>query len=79
MPKAEITGYIVNHEWDDGSGEEIKISSGQFDDTGPYVWVKSDGDDSFYFRAESWPLIRDKVDQLFEQMTEVRSEGSGTV
>lgn len=75
MPTSEITGYVVSHKWDDGSENEIKVSAGGFSDGDSWVWVKSDGDDSFFFRPESWPLIRDKVDDLFKQMAEAEQSG----
>ncbi len=70
MPKAKKIGAIVAHVYDDDSKEEINITAGEFSDTGGYVHVSSDGDDAFYFRPESWPLIRDEVDRLMKEIAE---------
>lgn len=68
MPKAEITGYVITKTWDDGSSGQIKISSGVEDISGPFVRISAEGGEEFYFHREAWPLIRDKVDELFEQL-----------
>jgi len=67
MPKAKITGATITYTYDDDSESEIEIDSGVFDDSGPYVSVKSDSD-TFYFNPETWPLIKEQVDGFMNKL-----------
>ncbi len=69
MPKVAITGTIISTVWDDDSKTDIQLDSGTFDDTGEYVSINDDGH-SVYIRRDAWPVIKEQIDGLFEEMSD---------
>ena len=68
MPKVKVTGVTVAYVWDDDSKSETTVCCGRFDNTGPYVSVKEDSGETIYLRPESWPEIRDQIQEMFDAM-----------
>lgn len=77
MPHAKITGVQVSHIWDDGSTEDIKLTRSLEGDDDPTVSLVAEGV-TIYLRPESWPEIRDQIDDMFQEMKNENEESLKT-
>jgi len=67
MPKVMVSGVIVTCEFDDNNTSDTVIRCGRDEGTGPYVSVER-GENTVYLRPETWPKIRDHIQDMFDEM-----------
>lgn len=67
MPRTQKTAVVISHICDDDSRSDIEICRGSFNDDGPYVTIRDDSQ-TVYLRPESWPNIRDAIQDFFDDI-----------
>lgn len=77
MPHAKITGVVVTHIFDNDQPIETKINRSLEGDDDPTVDINQDGQ-TVFLRAESWPEIRDQIDDMFQEMKNENEESLKT-
>ena len=66
MPYSELKAVTINHVYDDDSCVPYVIANNESESSGQYVSIGR-GDDSIWLHPESWPAIRDAIQQFFDE------------